>query len=183
MRQTPRLWTTARFRESILPKWTREQDFLSRFARNTHHSYIFLLDICDAITFLLSKQSTQQYFSIGYLRCCNFFVVTKLSPSSFKVTLFAFCLVNLHSCNLHNCNLHSCSLHYCNLHSCNCSLHTCNLHSCDLHSCNLHNCNLHNCCLRSCCGLHSCTLHICNLNVLPSASSAISNHQAKQFQS
>ena len=53
VRQTSRLWTTARFRESILPKWTREQDFQSRFARNTHHSNIFLLDICDAITFLL----------------------------------------------------------------------------------------------------------------------------------
>ena len=118
MRQTPRLWTTARFQKSILPKWTREQDFQSRFARNTHHSNIFLLDICDAITFLLWPSCHQ---AVSKLHC------------------FAFCLLNLHSCNLHNCDLHSCSLHYCNLHSCNCSLHNCNLHSCDLHSCNLHN--------------------------------------------
>ena len=125
------------------------------------HSTIPRVDITEMNTrarfskSICTKHSPQQHFPIGYLRCYNFFVVTKLSPSSFKVTLFAFCLLNLHSCNLHNCNLHSCSLHYCNLHSCNCSVHNCNLHSCDLHSCNLHICNLHNCCLRGCCGLHS----------------------------
>ena len=72
VRQTPRLWTTARFRESILPKWTREQDFQSRFARNTHHSNIFLLDICDAITFLLWPSCHQAVSKLHFFRVLPF---------------------------------------------------------------------------------------------------------------
>ena len=81
------------------------------------HSTIPRVDITEMNTrarfskSICTKHSPQQHFPIGYLRCHNFFVVTKLSPCSFKVTLFAFCL--LHSCNLHSCNLHNCSLHNC----------------------------------------------------------------------
>ena len=96
------------------------------------HSTIPRVDITEmntrarCSTSICTKHSPQQHFPIGYLRCYNFFVVTQLSPSNFKVTLCAFCLLNLHSCNLHNCNLHSCCLRSC-----------CGLHNCILHICNL----------------------------------------------
>ena len=88
------------------------------------HSTIPRVDITEMNTrarfskSICTKHSPQQHFPIGYLRCYNFFVVTKLSPSSFKVTLCAFCLFNTHSCNLHNCNSHNCCLRNCSLHGC-----------------------------------------------------------------
>ena len=68
------------------------------------HSTIPRVDITEMNTrarfskSICTKHSPQQHFPIGYLRCYNFFVVTKLSPSSFKVTLFDFCFFNLHNC-------------------------------------------------------------------------------------
>ena len=68
------------------------------------HSTIPRVDITEMNTrarfskSICTKHSPQQHFPIGYLRCYNFFVVTKLSPSSFKVTLFDFGLFNLHRC-------------------------------------------------------------------------------------
>ena len=144
---------------------------------------MILYSICNKTHHVLARSGSAHFQATkqAYVMWSEFHIF-EFGPSYLNVPR-CFPSKSLMLMSPHNCDLHSCDLHYCNLHSCNCSLHNCNLHSCDLHSCNLHNCNLHNCCLRSCCGLHSCTLHICNLNVLPSASSAISNHQAKQFQS
>ena len=56
------------------------------------HSTIPRVDITEMNTrarfskSICTKHSPQQHFPIGHLRCYNFFVVTKLSPSSFKVT-------------------------------------------------------------------------------------------------
>ena len=55
------------------------------------HSTIPRVDITEMNTrarfskSICTKHSPQQHFRIGYLRCYNFFVVTKLSPSNFKV--------------------------------------------------------------------------------------------------
>ena len=86
VRQTPRLWTTARFRESILPKWTREQEFQNRFARNTHHNDIFLNDICDAPALFCDRAVTKRFQS--YIVCLLLFHQSFIiKPSSFRFTL------------------------------------------------------------------------------------------------
>ena len=41
VRETPRLWTTARFWFSILPGSTRERVLHSRYAGNQHHGNFF----------------------------------------------------------------------------------------------------------------------------------------------
>ena len=86
VRETPRLWTTARFRESILPKWTREQEFQNRFARNTHHSDISLNDICDAPALFCDRAVTKRFQS--YIVCLLLFQQSFIiKPSSFRFTL------------------------------------------------------------------------------------------------
>ena len=45
VRETPRLWTTARFWFSILPGSTRERALHSRYAGNQHHGNVFLVDV------------------------------------------------------------------------------------------------------------------------------------------